>query len=155
ALFGPPQADGFSWIMVLFPIGHVAVGVCLTYYTLAGLLNKTEILITSDAVYVRHRPIPWRGNRVVLRESVLEVELENTGVTSSGFSVQSQQAISIHRGDGQQLVLLSGIPQRQAQYIAWHLADTLQVPLIRNGGQFSVTHNGLPNWAQRFFPGSS
>lgn len=33
------------WVLVLFPLIHVVVGIGLTYYTLAGFLNQTTISI--------------------------------------------------------------------------------------------------------------
>ena len=56
--------SGGAWIMVLFPILHVAVGVYLTYYTLCLFFNKTFIDISGDYLTIRHTPIPWwKGNR--------------------------------------------------------------------------------------------
>ncbi len=51
-----------AWIMKVFPIAHVAVGVSLTYSVLAGLLNTTRITVRSGRIQVRHGPVPWRGN---------------------------------------------------------------------------------------------
>jgi hypothetical protein len=47
----------------VFPIGHLAVGVGLTYFTLAGFLNRTTLQVESGVVAVRHGPVPWFGNR--------------------------------------------------------------------------------------------
>jgi hypothetical protein len=46
----------------LFPLLHVAVGVFLTYATLAGFVNRTTLRIERDHLTVRHGPLPWRGN---------------------------------------------------------------------------------------------
>ncbi len=54
-------AGGAPWIMVVFPIVHVAVGVGLNYWTLAGLFNTTTIRAERRALVVSHAPIPWRG----------------------------------------------------------------------------------------------
>ena len=59
--FSGEAGDG-SWIMILFPVAHVAVGVSLTYSVLAGLLNTTRITVRSGRIQVRHGPVPWRGN---------------------------------------------------------------------------------------------
>ncbi|MFC1878612.1 hypothetical protein ACFLZW_01740 [Chloroflexota bacterium] len=53
-------SDG-PWIMFVFPLLHVAVGVSLAYSTLAGFLNRTTILIDSQAFKVQHDPVPWIG----------------------------------------------------------------------------------------------
>lgn len=49
------------WMFKVFPILHVAVGVGLTYATLAGFLNTTTIAVERRELRVSHAPLPWRG----------------------------------------------------------------------------------------------
>src|SRR5262249_8143770 len=51
------------WFAALWCIPHVAVGLLLLYATLAGLLNRTVIKVTSEFLSVWHGPVPWFGNR--------------------------------------------------------------------------------------------
>jgi hypothetical protein len=130
ALFGPAKpGNGFDLIMVVFPIGHVAVGVALTYYLVAGFLNKTKVMVDFESLTVSHGPIPWRGNRSLRREDVKEIELEFGGVSRNNLT--TTMTVSAHHVDGRQVVLLNSLPDRQAEYVAWHLADALKVPLVR------------------------
>ncbi len=55
----------FNLIMVLFPLGHVAVGVFLTYTTLALYLNSTVLTMTRHDVSIKHGPLKWPGNQTV------------------------------------------------------------------------------------------
>jgi predicted Zn finger-like uncharacterized protein len=65
----PSQADAmFIW----FPLIHVAVGIGLTYYTLAGYLNKTHLLIDHQNLHIKHAPLPWRGNYVIALKSITQ-----------------------------------------------------------------------------------
>ncbi len=50
------------WIMIVFPIAHVAVGVGMTYATLAGFVNRTDVEVSRARLSIRHGPIPWLGN---------------------------------------------------------------------------------------------
>jgi hypothetical protein len=50
------------WIMKVFPLAHVAVGVGLTYFTLATLFNSTSIATINGRLRVAHGPVPWMGN---------------------------------------------------------------------------------------------
>lgn len=69
AIMGDPPL-----IMLVFPIVHVAVGVGLTYYTLALLFNRTRIAIEAGRLRVRHGPLPWPGVDVDASEvSAVEV----------------------------------------------------------------------------------
>lgn len=52
-------------IMFVFPLIHVAVGVGLSWYTLAGLLNRTRIEVEQGTLRIRHFPLPWPGNREI------------------------------------------------------------------------------------------
>lgn len=54
-------AKDSPWIMIVFPIAHVAVGVGLTYSTLANLLNRTTVEVSRDRLSIRHGPVPWFG----------------------------------------------------------------------------------------------
>ncbi len=51
------------WIVYVFPLIHVAVGIGLTYYTLCLIFNKTHIDVDDKHLWVHHSPIPWwKGN---------------------------------------------------------------------------------------------
>ena len=55
------SSRGAPWIMIVFPIFHVAIGVGLTYYTLAGLFNHTTVRVDRRSFSVQHSPLPWFG----------------------------------------------------------------------------------------------
>ena len=52
---------GMNLIMIIFPIAHVAVGVGLSYYTLASLFNRTTVRLDRKRFSVQHDPVPWPG----------------------------------------------------------------------------------------------
>lgn len=58
------------WIMVVFPLLHVAVGVGLTYTTVCGLFNRTTVEVTSSRITVRHAPLPWPGNHTLAADDI-------------------------------------------------------------------------------------
>lgn len=64
---------GMPWIFYVFPIGHVAVGVGLTYFTLACLINRTELVADHDQVRIGHGPLPWRGNVSLPAQEIAQV----------------------------------------------------------------------------------
>jgi hypothetical protein len=53
--------DG-PWMMVIFPLLHVAVGVTMTYSTIAHSFNRTEITLSEGLLEVYQGPVPWPGN---------------------------------------------------------------------------------------------
>lgn len=50
------------WIFFVFPLAHVAVGIGITYTTLATLVNRTVIEAGRGRLRITHAPLPWRGN---------------------------------------------------------------------------------------------
>jgi hypothetical protein len=67
---GPGLPGLFKWLFVIFPLGHVAVGVGLTYTCLAMLFNRTVITVDRDWMTVRHGPFFWPGQFTVATEEV-------------------------------------------------------------------------------------
>lgn len=60
-------------IAIVFPIGHIAVGLGITYYVLASLVNKTDVVILPGSVRVVTGPAPWIGNKEVRAEEMTAV----------------------------------------------------------------------------------
>lgn len=54
----PGMSEGPGLIMVIFPIGHVAAGVVVTYLAITNVVNKTQLKVTPASLSVRHFPIP-------------------------------------------------------------------------------------------------
>lgn len=67
----------FHWLSIIFPIGHVAIGVGLTYYTLCLFLNKTQIIYDGTYVIFRSGPIPTFRNRSFTSEEIRRLESES------------------------------------------------------------------------------
>lgn len=58
------------WIFSVFPLIHVAVGVGLTYYALAGFVNRTTVRADDATLRVSHGPLPWPGERLLHRRAI-------------------------------------------------------------------------------------
>lgn len=120
-------AGGPVWVM-LFPILHVAAGVFITYFTLAGLVNRTTFTIERDHLSVRHGPLPWRGNLDVSTSS-----LEQLYCTEQ--EIRGRNGVTIRYGvdaalrDGGHLKLAAGLDAReQALYIEQTIEKHLGIP---------------------------
>jgi hypothetical protein len=62
--------SGAPWIMVVFPLAHVAVGIGITYSTIAGFVNRTVLEVTRDEVAVWFEPLPWLGEKTVKTKEI-------------------------------------------------------------------------------------
>jgi hypothetical protein len=83
------------WLMIVFPIAHVAVGVGLTYSTLAGFLNRTRVLAGRGVLRIRHGPLPWKGNRTLSSRDIdqlycIEKVTRGDESTSYRYTVRAQ-----------------------------------------------------------------
>ena len=66
--------------MFTFPIVHVVVGLVLPYVALAFFLNYTLVEVGEGMLKVRHRPLPFPGNRTVSSADVRQLFcVERTG----------------------------------------------------------------------------
>ncbi len=115
----------FVWVPILFPILHVAVGVGLTYTVVATILNKTQILVDGDTLHIRHRPILWGGNHDLPLAEIRGFELDRKHARNSSATY----SIGVQRANGSRVDLLTGLGVDQASYIAFCLAEHLNVPL--------------------------
>lgn len=117
---------GAPWIMIVFPIAHLAVGAGLTYYTLAGFLNRSWLHLDREYFTVGHRPLPWWGN---LHVPVTQVEQlyckEKPGKNNSGSSYQ----LSVVLKDGRKKDLLSNLDSPEIGfYIEHQIESWLKIP---------------------------
>lgn len=131
ALNGNP-ANGMDWIMIIFPVVHVSVGVGVTYYVVAGFLNTTKIHIDDEWLTVRHGPVLWFGKRDLRTDEIQSVELEysysSNYSTSSGMN--NHYSVCVQDTDGKQISLVKHLKTAQATFIAWQVANRLDVELI-------------------------
>lgn len=122
---GPPGA--FKLLPILFPIAHVAVGVGLTYATLAGFWNRTTVSVTRQRLSIHHGPIPWKGNRTIpaaeLRQLYATLRPGARRNNSPGF-----QLLAVTRA-GEEIRLLSGLDdETQARFLEQRLESFLGIP---------------------------
>ena len=68
---------GMPWLFFVSTIPHVAVGVGLTYYTLALLFNSTVVIVDHETVRIRHGPIPWPGNVTLPVEEITRLHVQS------------------------------------------------------------------------------
>jgi hypothetical protein len=101
---------GASDMYVWFPMVHVAVGICLTYYTLAGLLNHTRIVVAGGEITVWHGPLPWLGNQTLSTADFRQLYREETISTSRRGGRNASYHVSVVTTTNRKLRLVSDVP---------------------------------------------
>ncbi len=59
-----------AWEMMLFSLLHVAIGIVIGYYALAGLINSTTIWVQADLLGIQHHPLPWPGSKRLMASDI-------------------------------------------------------------------------------------
>jgi len=111
----------------LFPIGHVAVGLGLLYYVVAGFLNKTDIIISPETLKVRTYPVKWPGDKVIDVADVRQLyTTEKVTRTKNGQTVR--YAVNIVTHANRKVKLVGGLMHKdQALYIEKNIEDVLGI----------------------------
>ena len=95
-------------VMFLFPIIHVLVGFGITYYALAGFLNKTFILVGEGKLTIQHVPLPWPGNRVLQASELAQLYSEERVIrTRNGTQLKYQ--LNAITSENKKVTLLSNL----------------------------------------------
>lgn len=101
---------------------HVVVGIGLTYYVVAGWLNRTYILVKRDKITVRHAPLPWVGNKE-LESSMLKqlyaIETYYNNYVTCAIHAITQQ--------GRDIALIRNLTREQALYIEQEVEEYLGI----------------------------
>lgn len=101
-----PQSG--NQMAMYFPLVHVAVGIGITYYVVAGWLNRTRITVGNGKVAVRHRPIPWFGNTDIDTSNLKQLYTkENIRRSRNGNRYSTYEVRAVTR-DGRNARLVSG-----------------------------------------------
>lgn len=125
-----------SAIMLLFPLVHVAVGMGLTYYVLAGYMNKTRIYVDQMQIVIRHGPLPWFGNRTVDAGEVKQIYVKEHVSRSRRGGATVTFAVHMLTHGQRNVKLLSGLPNsEQALFIEQEIEKFLRIQDVPVRGQ--------------------
>lgn len=113
------------WIMAVFPLGHLAVGVGLSYRVLAGYLNRTLVECDGRTLRVAHGPLPWRGNRRIPLARISRLQYETADEASSGKEGAHPIELRCVTDDGVIQKLLVTPSRDEARYLKEQLETRL------------------------------
>jgi hypothetical protein len=127
--------DGGFWLMVLFPIVHVAVGVSLTYGVLTGFFNSTRVGLRGDELFVRHGPLPWAGNRVIDARTVTQLFTKEKVSNGRGGQQRSYELVAIVEGE-KRVPLVSGLSEvEQALWLEQAFEERMGIVDVEVAGE--------------------
>lgn len=131
---GGPVA--FTVLAMLFPALHVAVGVGLTYFTIASFVNKTWITADRDAITVRHAPLPWIGNHTIPARAVVQLYCEEV-VTSGKHGPSTSYNLACMLAKEKKVLLLRWLPRPdQALFVEQRIEEKLAIANAKVDGEY-------------------
>lgn len=126
--FGAGGINGPGLIFALFPMLHVAVGLYLTYSTLAGFLNRTTVELTHDTLATYYDPLPWPGEKKIPTSDIKQLYCKEVRKTGKHGSVTYTYNLFAVTQDDRQVQLLSGLDSPDlARYFEQQLETWLRI----------------------------
>ncbi|MCA9042172.1 MAG: hypothetical protein KDA65_17600 [Planctomycetaceae bacterium] len=131
------DADGIEILALLFPIIHVAVGVGLTYFTIAAIFNRTTIMVGGHHMSIKHGPIPWKGTELNDTDDIDQLYCEekmHRGKNSTSYTYEVKA--KLHSGG--EVKLLTGLQEiQEALYLEQKIEEFLGIEDRRVAGEVS------------------
>lgn len=126
--YGVVFASGTFGMAAFFPLLHVAVGVGLTYWVIAGFMNTTTIRVDASTLSITHAPLPWRGARRLESTEVAQLFVkEGMRRTTNGHTQQLWELHAVLRDD-RHLKLIGQLENRQqALYLENAIEEHLHI----------------------------
>jgi hypothetical protein len=120
-------ASGGPWMMFIFPILHVAVGVGLTYAVVCSFVNSTEIRVNRQEISVSHGPLPCVKNEHLPASEVKQLYCVEKVTRNENSTSRKYHVMAAWRG-GKHKNLITGFQDAsQAIYLERLIEKYLQI----------------------------
>ena len=123
--------------MVLILLYLVLMGLCLTYYVLAGILNKTYLVLDAKLLTIKHGPLPFGGNVELSSSTLKQLSYQRVTFFSPREDVRdlirdSHQILALTTDD-KVIKLFSGLNSKeQALFIKRKIENFLRIKTGRD-----------------------
>ena len=116
------SSKGAPWIAIVFPIGHLAVGVGLTYFVIASLLNNSDVILSPSRAAVRTYPIPWPADRELSPGDIADTRVKPAGRTLNTDTYEIRYRTRANR---EKKLVGGGLTDDEAVFIEYHIRKTI------------------------------
>jgi hypothetical protein len=125
---------------ILFPLLHVAMGVGLTYSTIAGFFNRTVVTLNDTTLEVWNGPVPWFGNVAIPVSAIEQLYCTHAGQNRAwgkGLNLYQPPLFTLNALliNGRKQLLLRAVDREEALYIEQQLEDWLEIEPAHVPGQ--------------------
>jgi hypothetical protein len=114
-----------SLVAYLFLILYAIAGIWMFYSAICGFINKTSIQADKESIRVRHNPLPWTGQRSILKQDIDQVYVVQQIHFNKGTSYITYSVDLLTKYD-KTLTLLEGLDTlTEARFIEQKLGNFL------------------------------
>lgn len=122
ALFGSDNGPSpFHLIAIAFPIGHVAVGLGLTYFVFCLFLNQTDVILRPDFLTIKSHPLPWRGNQTIAASDLVSFSTRTRVGRSDNQTTVTYDLLYVNSANREKALVKGISKQEQAEYLSMAL----------------------------------
>lgn len=97
-----------SLMMICFPLLHLAVGIGITYSTLAGFINSSTVRVTRSEMTIEHYPLPWPGGKRLMPTDLDQLYTKEVTRSTKNGSTTSYTLCGVFK-DGRKIDLLKDL----------------------------------------------
>lgn len=116
-----------AYEMAAFGIIHGLVGVGLTYYTIAGYINKTYVGLNYNILKIKHAPMPFWGNREIPVDTLAQLYVKRHESRGKNGTTVTYQLHAKFKNE-KESVLLSGLDEpEKALYLEQEIEKFLRI----------------------------
>ena len=126
-----------EWLLKLFALVFIILGVSSVYLSIATFFNKTQILVSRDTIEIKHRPIPWFGNKRVEINNLKQLFVKEKYWGSSNNNPKLTYNVHGLTKEDKQFKLITGFKtSNQALYIEQEIEKYLGIENVQVSGEF-------------------
>lgn len=112
-----PNPDG-ALVKTPFFLFFIVLSIGSIYAAVAGLLNTSSIVVSKDTLEIRHKPLPWPGNKKVNVEDVRQLYTKEKISRDSDKTATIAYQVYIVTRNGKDIKFVSGLEKsEQATFI--------------------------------------
>jgi hypothetical protein len=121
-------ASGAPVIFIIFPVAHLAVGIWITYTTLAGFFNHTTVELSQGKLSVWFDPLPWPGEKSLRANDIKQLFCKEVIKRSGeGSTTTSYHLYALDRQDHQIKLLTNLETPEVVQFLEQQLEEWLRI----------------------------
>lgn len=125
-MFSNPQMRG-NLVEFLSKLPHLAAGIGLNYYVIAGWFNRTHVQVSDGKIIIFHEPLPWYGDMELYTNELKQLYTKKKiyGGEVGPYTLYEVHVLTTH---GRDIKLLRGLEtSEQARYIEQKIEKYLHI----------------------------